>query len=34
MDNKGAASRGIGGNGYMGFNTITMPLSLLNDSSK
>ena len=34
MDNKGAASRGIGGNGYMGFNTIRMPLSLLNDSSK
>lgn len=34
MDNKGAASRGIGGNGYMGFNTIRMPLNLLNDSSK
>lgn len=34
MDSKGAASRGVGGNGYLGLSEKRMPTSYLNDTEK
>ena len=34
MDSKGAASRGVGGNGYLGLSEQRMPTSYLNDTPK
>lgn len=34
MDEKGAASRGVGGNGYLGLSRQRMPESFLDDTPK